>query len=239
MDISPPALVFAAIAAVAAAVWLWGLTYLLATARLGRADAPAAERFAAEEERPARDLLTGAAEVEGRADDLAAKATATLAQFGTAGVLKILHRGDDRIVFEGLGRGNMGPAAVGIAAGRFRRGEIRLTPLSHDRTRVEYVVEVPNGRGLLWAGAIVQALGLVALIAGAWAIVTFVLPSHDPAVRWQAVQMVQVVHFLWPPFLCGALYRQLFHGNRNGFDALVHSLPYTARTDGAGGGRWP
>src|SRR5207248_1595600 len=63
MEIAPPVLVFYAIATVGGVVWLWGLTYLLASARLGRADAPAAERFAAEEDRPARDLLTGAAEV--------------------------------------------------------------------------------------------------------------------------------------------------------------------------------
>src|SRR5262249_33300367 len=42
---------------------------------------------------------------------------------------------------------------------------------------------------------------------------------------WQTFQMAQAVHFLWPPFLFGALYRQ---GRRAAaqFEALAHNLPY-------------
>ena len=48
---------------------------------------------------------------------------------------------------------------------------------------------------------------MVALVAGSWAIRTFVVPHPDPAIRGQVFQMCQVAHFLWPPFLFAGLYR--------------------------------
>ena len=44
----------------------------------------------------------------------------------------------------------------------------------------------------------------------------------------QAVQMAQVVHFLWPPFLFGGLYRQRRRVAEEGFDRLLHNLPFLA-----------
>jgi len=38
--------------------------------------------------------------------------------------------------------------------------------------------------------------------------------------------MGQVIHFLWPPFLFGGLYRRVQTHVRNTFDSLVHNLPY-------------
>jgi hypothetical protein len=69
-------------------------------------------------------------------------------------------------------------------------------------------------------------LGLIALAVGGWAVFTYVASSPEPAVRWQTVQMVHVVHFLWPPFLFGALYRRGMQGVAAQFEALAHNLPY-------------
>jgi hypothetical protein len=38
--------------------------------------------------------------------------------------------------------------------------------------------------------------------------------------------MIQVIHFLWPPFLCGALYRQRRRSVKEGFEALLQNLPF-------------
>jgi hypothetical protein len=79
---------------------------------------------------------------------------------------------------------------------------------------------------MLVAGGIVQIVGLVGLIAGCWAMSTYVATSPEPAVRWQSLQMLQVVHVLWPPFLFGGLYRRGVRGVRAEFEALVNNLPY-------------
>jgi len=71
-----------------------------------------------------------------------------------------------------------------------------------------------------------QVLGLIAIVVGYWAIATYVIPSPDPGVRWQAVQMVQAVHFLWPPFLFGARYRRSVREVTAQFQALANNLPF-------------
>jgi hypothetical protein len=54
----------------------------------------------------------------------------------------------------------------------------------------------------------------------------FVVRAAHPAVRWQTIQMIQVVHLLWPPFLFLALYRRLKSGAMAQMDAFVHNLPH-------------
>jgi hypothetical protein len=79
---------------------------------------------------------------------------------------------------------------------------------------------------LLWLGGVFQALGLIALIAGCWAVYTYLASAAEPALRWQTLQMFQVCHLLWPPFLCGALYRTGTRSLTAMFDALAKNLPY-------------
>jgi len=38
--------------------------------------------------------------------------------------------------------------------------------------------------------------------------------------------MLQVVHFLWPPFLFGGLYRRGRSAVREAFEVMIHNLPY-------------
>ena len=75
------------------------------------------------------------------------------------------------------------------------------SPPTGSRTRIEYAIDVPSGRVLIAFGWLFITLGLAALSAGCWIMLAYVIPSPNLSVRGQALQMVQVAHFLWPPFL--------------------------------------
>ena len=81
-------------------------------------------------------------------------------------------------------------------------------------------------QGLFICGVIFQILGLIALAVGFLLVHLFVVQSQNPAVRWQTMQMAQVVHFLWPPFLFGGLDRMHHRIVSRAFDTFVHNLPY-------------
>ena len=162
-------------------------------------------------------LIVGHAEIPGTPADLSAKAAAILAKEQ----LKIVERTETRVVFEGAGPGLM--SAVGQYV---RRGELRLTAIGGDRTGVDYAIAVPEGRTLLKVAALVQILGLVALAGGFYLMTTLVVPSPNPAVRAQSLQMMQVIHFLWPPFLFGGVYRMRRRAVQARFEILVNNLPY-------------
>ena len=138
------------------------------------------------------------------------------------GPLKILGRTDDRVTFEGTG-----PDPSGRAVGRrIRRGQLRLTAIGPARTRIDYEIEIGGARGLWIAAVACQLLGLVALAVGFWAMSAYVVSDPDPNVRGQSLQMMQVVHFLWPPFLFGGLYRKGHTVVRAEIETLAHNLPY-------------
>ena len=44
------------------------------------------------------------------------------------------------------------------------------------------------------------------VVAALWHLVA---PSEKDPVRWQAVQVVQIVHVLWPPFLIYFIWKRL------------------------------
>ena len=110
-------------------------------------------------------------------------------------------------------------AATSAAALRFAR-------VPQGRTRIDYSVETVFGRGLLWSGAIFQLLGLAAMLIGFWLVNTYVVPNPHPAIRGQTLQMLQVVHFLWPPFLFGWLHRLRYRVVQNAFDTLIGNMAY-------------
>jgi hypothetical protein len=74
-------------------------------------------------------------------------------------------------------------------------------------------------------GGAFQVAGLLALGIGYWAVDTFLIASPDPELRWQTLQMAQAVHFLWPSFPFGALYRQGRRAVAAQLTALAHNLP--------------
>jgi hypothetical protein len=166
-------------------------------------------------------LLSGSTEVEGHPGALAARAAAVLAN-GRWGPVKIEEATGGRVVFEQPASGTANP----VAGRSFRRGEFRFTAVRPNRTRVEWAVEPEPFRWLLRVGGIVQAVGLVGLIGGCWALSTFVAPSPEAAVRWQSLQMLQVVHLLWPPFVLAGVYRKRTQWLRAELEAVANNLPH-------------
>lgn len=222
MDQQTAQWVLYAITVAAGVAWMAGVRFLMRSVRMGRPDRPmGTTRFG--EESPPENVMVGTAEVEGLAESLSSKAASILAGDASHfGCVKIVERTDDCLRFEARGSATT-PSPAGQC---LRGGQLRFTPLGHDRTRIDYGIEVSAGRGLLWGGAIFVVLGLIAVLVGYGAIQTWVVANPNAAVRGQTLQMFQVVHFLWPPFLFGGIYRQQRRAVRDGFDALIHNLPY-------------
>jgi len=223
VDTEVAQIVLGAISVIAAATWLIGLRFLLSSARNGGPSEGDSHGLVDSEVSPTR-RLAGGAEIEGEASSLAAKAASLLAK-GTVVPfvpLKIVEKTEDHIRFEVIVSDGTSRSGVGY----FRKGQLWFTPLGQGRTRVEWAVELADRDWLLWLGGLFQVLGLIALVAGCWVISTFVVMSPDPSQRWQTFQMLQVSHFLWPPFLFGALYQRGRQVIAARFEALAHNLPY-------------
>ena len=207
--------------AVGVVAWLAGVTVMLRTTRARHARAlEALERFDVEAG-AAESMVVGESEVEGQPEQLATKITGLLARdaMGPLGPVKIVSCDRKEVVFEPAGHVNNG-------MGGFTQGRIRLTPISGSRTRVAYAIETSSGKIMLMLGWMAIGLGLIAIVVGCWLMFHYVLP--DPRLCGQSVQMVQIVHFLWPPFLFAALAGQAPKFLRARMETLVHNLPYTA-----------
>lgn len=216
MDVQTAHLILYLITAVALVVWAVGLRFVVASARQPRV----AETFDALQ--PTGGLpIQGTAEVEGQPEELSLRAASILAKgiAGQLGPVRIVDRTADAVVFEGA------PMSVGL--GRYvRQGALHFAAVSANRTRIDYALKASQVKGLLWGGAIFQVLGLIAIAAGFCLISAFAVDNANPAVRAQTVQMVQVCHFLWPPFLFGALYRRGPGALRGAMDTFVRNLPF-------------
>jgi hypothetical protein len=213
------------IAVVGVIAWLAGLSVMARAVRERRARAEqAATRFDVEEA-AAGGTIVGEAEVDGRPEELSEKLARLLARdaVGPFGPVKIVGCDRNSLVFEA---GGASPGSGGYAPAGVYRGRFRFSP-SGSKTRVEYAVEAPSRPVLIAFGWLFIALGLIALVGGCWAMFTYVLPNPNPSVRGQAIQMVQIVHFLWPPFLFAALSRQPARWISAHVDALVNNLPYS------------
>jgi len=58
-----------------------------------------------------------------------------------------------------------------------------------------------------WSAGFLVA-GAAALLLAAFAMPVFVIVHPAPAVRWQVIQTVHVLHFVWPPFIVALLARR-------------------------------
>ena len=210
------------ITAVGAVAWLAGLSVMIRTTRERRAGTgDSAESFDAEGARPPGTIV-GRADIDGQPESLSAKLAERLARngLGPFGPVKIVACDRHEVAFEAAGQ-DLG--AVAYAGSGLRRGRVRFTG-SGTRARVDYVVETSSRGVLLALGWLALALGLVALVAAPWLEFTYVLPNAN--LRTQALQTVQMIHFLWPPFLFAFLSRQPARIIRAQMDALIHNLPY-------------
>jgi len=62
---------------------------------------------------------------------------------------------------------------------------------------------------VLWMRLALFALAPLALLGIPELLRRFVVASPIPGVQWQAVQIVQIVHILWPPFVMYAMHTQI------------------------------
>lgn len=79
--------------------------------------------------------------------------------------------------------------------------DTRLTAIVDDSTLTHWF---QTGMGALVL--IVMPIVIGGVAAALW---HFVPPSKEPGMRWQSVQIVQIVHVLWPPFLVYFIWRRL------------------------------
>ncbi|MBN1337267.1 MAG: hypothetical protein JXB39_15010 [Deltaproteobacteria bacterium] len=84
----------------------------------------------------------------------------------------------------------------------FERLEIRLAS-EGPGVRLRWTLDDPRLRRLQLAVALVVGLlyGGLFVLGVPVLVGVLVLPSSDPAVRWQVVQTVQMIHGVWPPYL--------------------------------------
>jgi hypothetical protein len=213
-----------AIAAIGAVAWLAAVSVMLRLTREQRTRAVEGTQTFDIESTSGPGAIVGTAEVAGRPEELSAKLAERLARDGVGplGPVKIMACNGRELEFESARPDN---AAKGYHALGFRRGRVQFAGIGA-RTTVDYVLETTSRGILLGMGWLFIALGLAALIAAVWLQFTYVIPSPNPGIRFQAVQTVQIVHFLWPPFLFAFLSRQPARILRAQMDALVHNLPY-------------
>ena len=140
----------------------------------------------------------GTVDVAGKPAELTATALSQIAanQTGTLGTLRILEKADNQITIQGVPSEN----PLESSSRHIQQGKLIFSNSMTGHTQVDYVVIVGNSiRVLLLVGALMQVLGLIAICTGFVLILTLVIPEPFPAIRWQTLQMMQVVHFLWPP----------------------------------------
>ena len=125
------------------------------------------------------------------------------------------------------------PRAVrGIPAHGLGTGEMWFSMQTSQNTHVEYAVEVATGTVLITLARVMNVVSLVAVTIGYFAISKWVIP--DPLNRTQVFQMLQTIHFLWPPFLFAGLYRYQYAAVAGEVETFVHNIPYL-RKKGDGG----
>ena len=224
----------AAITMVGAAFWVVTTLAFVALVRSPRGAEPVdlpLSRSRGAEGPTGANVQTGRLDVEGRPEDLSAKLARALGLAGLSGSLtRVLEQTPDRVVFDVLGVPNrmetVARTGSGAGVGKVIRGEVVFRASGSNRTRAEYAIETGAGRGLLLAGSTFLVLGLIALVVGFAVVKTFAVDSTHPAARAQSVQMLQCIHFLWPPWLFALLYRRSQNTLREALTVLLGNLPY-------------
>lgn len=67
---------------------------------------------------------------------------------------------------------------------------------------------------------------LMPLVIGGVAVLlwTYVAPNGNPAVRWQCIQILQISHILWPPFLVYFVWKRIHSAVGNAVSNLLVTL---------------
>ncbi len=76
---------------------------------------------------------------------------------------------------------------------------------SHRQGSVHLEADLDLGLQGRWLRLAMAAMVLVfeplVIVVVGWVLAHYVVDAADPAVRWQALQVLQIVHVIWPPFL--------------------------------------
>jgi hypothetical protein len=140
-------------------------------------------------------------------------------QGGPPGSVHVERTGENEIQFtaEGL-----------LVSGGLLRAEIG----SPNRTvRVRWALRLSGSTtlvtiGMLWA----LCLGVPASILVPILIYVYVLPSANPAVRAQALQVIQICHVLWEPYLFFGIANQRSKTTGRYMEMLISAAAFEART---------
>jgi|GEM_PF-6068248 len=103
-------------------------------------------------------------------------------------------------------------------------GQITFEPISVSQTRIKYQLSPRRVRTLLSIGRIVNFLSLFLIAGLGWGLWAFVASSDDPGMRIQSVQMMQVVHMLWPPFLFGGIARRMHNSPKQEIETIIDNV---------------
>jgi hypothetical protein len=147
-------------------------------------------------------LVAASEEIPGAPGEVSLRLASALAS-GAAGMpLRIIERTDSLVRFE--------PGVLGAAASI--GGEFTLKSSgSGNSTRVDCRIDLePLARKLGRIGlSIVIFVSIPAATVLPAMLFLYVATSADPAVRWQSLQSLQMIHGLWPPFLFGMIFRRV------------------------------
>ncbi|MCO6047271.1 hypothetical protein NG895_25505 [Aeoliella sp. ICT_H6.2] len=203
MSIENAWVVFAAIMTVGGLVWLVALALTLRIGKPSRdqrdfePDPSYADEFAIE---------SGTARMAGDGRTAARRLVRAILQSNQklyGAMYKIVERGDSRIAIE-----KVDPLVCNQLPGTyFSHAEFDLRVVSYQEVEVHYRLDLQRiARLMRRISLLLLALAVVVMLVIGVLIGLLVIPSEQPAIRWQVVQTVQIVHVLWPPFLPIGIY---------------------------------
>ncbi|MDX2036227.1 MAG: hypothetical protein SFX72_06215 [Isosphaeraceae bacterium] len=211
------------ISAIALTVWIGSFEYLRRVAIRRRSRrAGSAEKFVIEEvgNSPAE---AGRVELKGESDHLAAKLASLLARegFGFLGPVELTHVDSGRVAFKAA------CITPGRAKAAFRlAGDVEFRPVGSGATAATWTVQAPGSDGLLTAAWIIQGVSLAVGILLFVLMRGFVVENPNSAIRGQVFQMIQIVHFLWLPFLFAGLSSWRERVAEERVRTMISNLPY-------------
>ena len=225
MDATTAKAVLIIFTACAAGLWLAGFTFVMLVSRNARHQNEPNETLdfgddLVDSGNSRSPSFTGTAEVEGSPPELSTRLAAILANWSHPGAITIEERTDTKLRFRSS------PGMPGWGISRCEDGTVHFKQTSPNRTLISYLVHYPSRNWLLLAAKLFLVLGLIAIVAGYWALSTYAVTSANPGVRAQVIQMMQTLHFLWPPFLFAVLHRQLRRTAQAQIRATIQNLPY-------------
>lgn len=227
MEIEEAETILNAITFGAGVLWALGTWYVVKSGQIGKVCVPPEPQPLRVHDTTVPRAVFGARDIEGSPAENQARAVTSLARgIGhQLGNLRIVEQASGYLCFESSRPGN---AMFSNGLPRLGRGEVWFSMQTGGRTHVEYTVEVTAGARLLAWARILNVLGLVAIVVGYFAISKWIIPDH--ANRPQVFQMAQTIHFLWPPFLLGGLYRHQYSYVAGQIETFVNNLPYLNET---------